>query len=334
MEIKKDDFYFVPQNQFESVEKYQDSSPFKDIVKRFFKNKGACLGLFLIILIIIMALVGPLLNEHTYKSAIIEHASLPPKISAIKDIPLIGSLFNGQINGVDIYANKNVTVDYWFGTDSLGRDIFTRVWTGTRVSLFIAFVAVIVDIFIGMIYGLISGYFGGVVDMVLQRLAEILNGIPTLVLVTLLTIVMPPGITSIIVALMITGWLGMSRIARAQTLKLKNQEYILASKTLGASHFHIIFKDILPNIFGHLIVMSMFSIPSAIFMEAYLSFIGLGVPAPMASLGSLISDGYKAVMLYPHMILSSIIVLALLMLGFNLFADGLRDALDPTQKQK
>ena len=169
--------------------------------------------------------------------------------------------------------------------------------------------------------------------MVMQRVAEILNGIPTLVIVTLLGLVLPAGISSIIFALMITGWIGMSRIARAQVLKLKEQEFILASKTLGAKNFAIIFKDILPNIFGQIIIMSMFSIPNAIFTEAFLSFIGLGVPAPMASLGSLISEGYKSMTIYPHMMMSAIVVLALLMLCFNLFADGLRDAFDPKMKQ-
>ena len=160
-----------------------------------------------------------------------------------------------------------------------------------------------------------------------------LNGIPTLVAVTLLGLVLPRGILTIIFALMITGWIGMSRIARAEMLKLKESEYVLASKTLGASSFHIIFKDIMPNIFGQLIVMSMFSIPNAIFTEAFLSFVGLGITPPQASLGALISDGYKSMTIHPYIMIAPIIVLALLMLSFNLFADGIRDAFDPNQKQ-
>jgi len=332
-DISSEDFKFVQTDTLLKDEVYESIPYWKDVLKSFLKNKGAILGLVIIVFIIIMAIFGPGINEYTYKTVTIEHASLPPLIPAIKDVPIIGSLFNGEIYGKDMYAIKGVTTAYWFGTDTLGRDIFTRVWSGARISLIIAFTAVIIDIFIGMIYGLVSGYFGGKVDFIMQRFSEILNGIPTLVLVTLLSMVLPAGIISIIVALMITGWIGMSRIARAQVLKLKEQEYVLASKTLGANNFTIIFKEILPNIFGQIIIMSMFSIPNAIFTEAYLSFVGLGVPAPIASLGSLISEGYKSVTIYPFMLFPAVIVLAVLMLSFNLFADGLRDAFDPKQKQ-
>ena len=189
-----------------------------------------------------------------------------------------------------------------------GRDIFTRVWSGTQVSLVIAFAAVLVDIFIGMVYGLVSGFIGGRVDIYMQRFAEILNGIPTLVVVTLLGLVLKPGISSIIFSLVLTGWIGMERIARAQVLKVKEQEYILASTTLGASKFRLIFSEVLPNIFGQVIITSMFSIPSAIFLEAYLSFLGLGVPAPLASLGSLVSDGYKSMTTFPHILIIPVVV--------------------------
>lgn len=327
----EDDFKFAHDRNAKLVDKaYNTTSYIKDVLANFKKNKGALFGMVVVILIVLMAIIGPHLNIHTYKSIIIEQASLPPRIPFLENF----GIFDGTANGVNVYVKKGFTdVYYWFGSDTQGRDIFTRVWSGTRISLIIAFTAVMIDIFIGMVYGLISGYFGGKVDIFMQRFAEILNGIPQLVIVTLLGLVLPPGIISIIFALMITGWIGMSRIARAQVLKLKEQEYILASKTLGARDFAIIFKDILPNIFGQIIIMSMFSIPNAIFMEAYLSFVGLGVPAPLASLGSLISEGYKSITVMPYIITSAIVVLALLMLSFNLFADGLRDAFDPKMKQ-
>ena len=200
--------------------------------------------------------------------------------------------------------------------------------------MIIAFAAVVIDVVIGMVYGMISGFFGGKVDMILQRLAEIINGVPTLVVVTLLGLVLPRGMVSIIFALMLTGWISMERIARAQVLKVKEQEYVLAARTLGASKLTLIFKEILPNIFGQVIVTSMFSIPNAIFLEAYLSFLGLGVPQPMASLGSLVSDGYKCMTTFPHILAIPVVAMAILMLSFNLFADGLRDAFDPKMLNK
>jgi oligopeptide transport system permease protein len=320
-------------------ENYASQSYWKDILSRFKKNKGALVGLVFIALIVIMAAVGPGMNEHTYDSQIISHQNLAPRIPGVESLGIFdGTETMGTSTGT-VVVNKyktNPTLEktyYWFGTDVLGRDIFTRTWTGTQISLYIAFIAVAVDMLFGMSYGLISGYFGGTVDMLMQRFVEVLNGIPTLVLVTLLIIVLKPGLGTITLALAITGWIGMSRIARAQVLKLKEQEFILASKTLGARDFFIIFKDILPNIFGQLIIMSMFSIPNAIFTEAFLAFVGLGVPQPMASLGSLISDAFKSFTTHPYMIIFPVVVLAVIMLSFNLLADGLRDAFDPKMKE-
>ena len=235
---------------------------------------------------------------------------------------------------VNNYVEKGLTdTYYWFGSDTLGRDIWTRVWSGARVSLIIAVVATVIDMIIGMSYGLISGYFGGVVDNVMQRFAEICNSIPRLVIVTLLLLVMKPGLWTIIFALMLTEWVGMSRIARAEMLKLKEQEFVLASRTLGAGSFFIIFKEILPNIIGPIITQVMLSIPTAIFTEAFLSFVGLGIPVPECSLGSLISDAFNSFTTHPYQIIPPIAVMALLMLSFNIVADGLREALDPKMKE-
>ncbi|MDP4109838.1 MAG: ABC transporter permease, partial [Bacillota bacterium] len=170
-------------------------------------------------------------------------------------------------------------------------------------------------------------------DLIMQRFTEILSSIPQLVMVTLMVVVMKPGLLNIILALMITGWINMSRIVRAQVLKYKNQEFVLAARTLGVGNKNIIFREILPNALGQLIVTFMFSIPNAIFLEAFLAFVGLGVPAPIASLGSLINDGFKSAMTYPYMVTAPVVVLALLMLTINVFADGLRDAIDPQMVQ-
>ena len=235
---------------------------------------------------------------------------------------------------INLYkSNGNTSVFYWFGSDTLGRDIWTRTWMGTRVSLYIAFAAVLIDMLLGMSYGLVSGYFGGLTDSLMQRFSEIVNGIPRLVIVTLLMLILRPGIKTIIFALMITEWIGMARIARAEMLNLKEREFVLASRTLGASNFAIIFHEVLPNIIGQIITQTMFSIPTAIFTEAFLSFVGLGIPVPQCSLGSLISDAFNSFTTHPYQIIPPILVLALLMLCFNMLADGLREALDPKMKE-
>lgn len=317
---------------------FASQSYWKDVFSRFIKNKGALVGLVCIILTIIMAIIGPNMNDYKYDSQIIAEQNLAPRIQFLEDMGIFdGSETMHTSTGkqvVNKYEEKGLTdTYYWFGSDVLGRDIFTRTWEGTRISLYIALIAVFIDMIFGLSYGLISGYFGGTVDTVMQRFAEIINGIPSLVIVTLLIIVLKPGLMTITFALMITGWIGMSRIARAQMLKLKEQEFVLASRTLGAKDFVLIFKEILPNIIGQLITNTMFSIPNAIFTEAFLAFVGLGVPQPMASLGSLISDSFKSFTTHPYMIVFPVIVLAVLMLSFNMLADGLRDAFDPKMKE-
>lgn len=329
-EFTADDFTFAHEGEKLVDKNYAATSYLHDVWSNFKKNKGALIGGIIIIIIIFFAFVGPMMNEYTYKS--IQHGQecLTPRIPLLENL----GIFNGTYKGNNQYTGDLANVYYWFGSDTQGRDIWTRVWEGTKVSLLIAFSAVVIDIVIGMVYGTISGFFGGKVDMFMQRFSEILNGIPTLVVVTLLGLVLPQGVISIIFSLMLTGWIGMERIARAQVLKVKEQEYVLASRTLGASKFSLIVNDILPNIFGQVIVTSMFSIPNAIFLEAYLSFLGLGVPAPLASLGSLVSDGYKSMTTFPHILLIPVIVMAVLMLSFNLFADGLRDAFDPKMNNR
>lgn len=344
-DFSPEDFILVGADKISRIdETFPSKSYWKDIISRFTRNKGAVAGIICIVIVVLMAVIGPHMTGHTYDSQIISQQNLAPRIPGIEKLGIFDGSEKMHTSTGTVKQNKYLSKDpgvttglekvyYWFGTDVLGRDIFTRTWVGTRISLYIALVAVLVDMCFGMGYGLISGYFGGRVDMILQRIAEILNGIPTLVIVTLLILVFRPGLLTITLALAITGWIGMSRIARAQVLKLKEQEFILASKTLGARDFFIIFKEILPNIFGQLIVMSMFSIPNAIFTEAFLAFIGLGVPQPLASLGSLISDAFKSFTTHPYMIIFPVIVLAVIMLSFNMMADGLRDAFDPKMKE-
>ncbi|WP_277586079.1 oligopeptide ABC transporter permease [Psychrobacillus antarcticus] len=304
----------------------------QDAWLRIRKNKAAIVSMFILAFIIIMAFVGPLISPHDAETQTITHANLPPKIPGFEKLGIMDGVGTLAGKEVDLYEMKKVDTYYWFGTDGLGRDMFSRVWEGTQISLFIAFVAALIDMVIGVAYGGISGYYGGRVDDIMQRIVEILYGIPTLVIVILMLSFMDPGITAIIIAITITGWIGMSRIVRGQVLKFKNQEFVLASRTLGASNNRIITKHILPNILGIIIINTMFTIPTAIFFEAFLSFIGLGLQPPDASLGTLINDGYKLVQFQPHILLFPSIIISLLMIAFNLLGDGLRDALDPKMK--
>lgn len=317
---------------------FASQSFWKDVLVRFFRKRSAVVGLILIALITLMAIFGPGMNSYDYSSQIMSEKNLAPRVPGIERIGILdgGETMTTSTGSkkVNHYEEQGLTdTYYWFGSDTFGRDIWTRTWEGARVSLIIAVAAALIDMLIGMTYGLISGYFGGRVDMIMQRILEIMNGIPRLVIVTLLLLVLKPGMLTIIFALILTEWVGMSRIARAEMLKLKEQEFVLASRTLGAGDFFIIFKEILPNIVGPIITQVMFSIPTAIFTEAFLSFVGLGIPVPQCSLGSLISDAFKSFTTHPYQIIPPIVVMALLMLSFNLVGDGLREALDPKMKE-
>lgn len=335
-----DDFEFIGGEPEAAIDSNFSSDSFwKGVRRRFFSNKGAVFSLVVILLIVFFAIVGPMMSGYTYSEQNLSQKNLAPRIPGLEKL----GIFNGDevmrtttgtkvVNG---YKEKGLDdVYYWFGSDTLGRDIWTRVWHGARVSLGIAVVSALINMTIGMCYGLVSGYFGGWTDNIMQRFAEINNSIPRLVIVTLLLLVFKPGFTTIVLALVITEWIGMSRIARAEMLKLKEQEFVLASRTLGASHSRLIFREILPNIIGQIITQLMFSIPTAIFTEAFLSFVGLGIPVPQCSLGSLINDAFNSFTTHPYQIVPPILVLALLMLCFNMLADGLREAFDPKLKER
>lgn len=304
----------------------------QEVWRRFRKNKAAFTGLILITIILALAIFGPYANHHGYDEQNLTRANLPPKVPGLEHISWLG--FNGvDIQGADRYEASGVKEYFWFGTDNLGRDLWTRVWEGTRISLYIAFLAATIDLIIGVAYGGISAYYGGRIDNIMQRIVEVLVGIPSLIVVILLILVLQPGIVSITLAMVITGWVGMARIVRGQILKLKEQEYVLASRTLGAKDRRLIWKHLIPNTMGPIIITTMFTIPTAIFTEAFLSFIGLGLQPPIASLGTLINDGYKLMRIYPHMLAFSSIIISLIMISFNLIGDGLRDALDPKMRK-
>jgi oligopeptide transport system permease protein len=299
------------------------------------KNKGAVVSLVILAIVIFMAFVGPFITPYSYDTQNTKHNNLPPRIQGLENVewlPFDGTLTRRNGTEYNAYEVKKVDAYYWFGTDNLGRDQFARVWKGTQVSLFIAFMAALVDMAIGVAYGAVSGYLGGRTDSIMQRIIEVIVGIPNLIVVVLMILVLKPGIIPIILALTITGWTSMARVVRAQVLKFKGQEFVLAAKTLGASDSSIIFKHMIPNMFGVIIINTMFSIPNAIFFEAFLSFIGLGLQEPNASLGTLVNSGFKSMIAFPYQMIIPSVVIAVIMVCFNLVADGLRDALDPKMR--
>lgn len=234
------------------------------------------------------------------------------------------------VDGKEVEPLKSVfNKTYWFGSDTLGRDIYVRVLFGAQISLLIAFVATLVNFFIGVLYGGISGFAGGKVDNYMMRVVDIISTVPLMLYVILLTVVIGSGLKSIIITLGSVYWVRMARIVRGQTLSLKEQEYVLAAKTIGAGNWRIMVRHLIPNAMGPIIVAMTMMIPNAIFTEAFLSFIGLGVSPPMASWGTLANDALGGIRTYGYALFFPSMAISITMLAFNFLGDGLRDALDP-----
>ena len=224
--------------------------------------------------------------------------------------------------------NQPPDARFWFGTDDLGRDLFTRVWIGARISLAIGVSAALLDLMIGVLWGGVAGLAGPPFDNLMMRTADILYSLPYLLVAILLLVMMGPGLLSLLAAMTAIGWITMARIVRGQTLQLKNQEFVLAAEALGAGFGRILTRHILPNALGPIIVTLTFTIPGAIFTEAFLSFLGLGVQAPLSSWGTMVSEGLPALSYYPWRLFFPGLFLSLTLLAFNLVGDGLRDAFD------
>jgi len=272
---------------------------FQDARRRFFKNKIAVFCLVILGALFIMSFVGPMLVPYGYSKS---------------DL---------------LSSNQTPSAAHWFGTDNLGRDLWARVWMGGRISFFVGIVAALSQGLIGITVGSIAGYVGGKVDMLIMRFIDIMIAIPYLIIVILIMVVLGSGVVPIIVAFAITGWLNMARLVRGQILQLKNEDYILATKSLGVSHWVIMFKHLVPNTMGVIIVSLTMAIPSAIFSEAFLSFIGIGINPPMTSWGQLVNLGIKVMHNHPYQLIIPAIFISITMLCLQLVGDGLRDALDP-----
>lgn len=271
----------------------------QDARRRLKQNKPAMLGLFVILFILAISILGPMLSSHSFSDQDLSRTNEPP------------------------------SAEHWFGTDAHGRDLYVRVLCGGRISLLVAVIATISNFFIGVLYGGISGYAKGKVDNLMMRFVDIIFTVPPILYAILLMVVIGAGVKSIIITLGIIYWVGMARIVRGQVLSIKNQEFVLAARILGVRPFMIIVRHLIPNVMGSIIVTATMLIPSAIFSEAFLSFIGLGVSAPMASWGSLASDALEGLRSYPLELFFPAAAICLTMLAFNFLSDGLRDALDP-----
>jgi oligopeptide transport system permease protein len=298
--VKSDLFLPIEQDLTASEEIGRKGMSFWEEVWRIFKsNKVAFVGLLTLIFLIFLAVLGPLLSTHPYYETTL----------ALK--------------------NQAPSLKYWFGTDDLGRDMFTRTCSGARISLFVGISAAMIDLVIGVLWGGVAALSRGKLDNLLMRIADILYAIPYLLVVIMLMVVMGSGLVPILIALTFTGWIGMARIVRGQLIQQKEQEYILAVTALGAGYRRILFKHLIPNAVGPIIVTMTLTIPIAIFTEAFLSFLGLGVQAPMASWGTMASDGLPAMRYYPWRLFFPAFFISITMLAFNLVGDGLRDSLDP-----
>ena len=312
MEFNPELFEKIPEEEKELNEIVRPSETYwQDAWRRLRKNKLAIGGLVFVIFITLAAIIGPIVSKYNYYS-----------------------------QNFDI-TNMGPSSEHWFGTDKFGRDVFVRVLYGARISLTIAYVASILNLLIGVAYGGISGYVGGAIDNVMMRIVDIIYSIPMMIYVILIMAFVSGrngnqsdgGIKSIIIALVIGFWVTMARIVRSQIITLKEQEFILAAKVSGASHARILLRHLIPNSMGAIIVTMTLSIPGAIFTEAFLSFIGLGISAPKASWGTLASEALEGYMLYPYQLFFPALAICLTILAFNLLGDGLRDSLDPKMRK-
>lgn len=250
-------------------------------------------------IIFVMALLGPLITPYSYSEIQLDLKNTPPG------------------------------VQFWFGSDELGRDIFSRIWWGARISLFVGIAAATIDMIIGVLWGSIAAYCSGKIEELMMRICDILHSIPYLLVVILLTVIRGGGLLTILIAITLTGWINMARICRAQVLQLKSLDYITAARSIGASPARILFRHLIPNAMGPIIAAMTLTIPTAIFTEAFLSFLGLGIQVPAASWGVMLNDGVSALRYYPWRLFFPALMISLTMLSFNLLGNALRDSLDP-----
>ncbi|WP_270566914.1 ABC transporter permease [Clostridium beijerinckii] len=284
-------------------------SYWKDAWMRLKKDKFAIISLAVIVIVVLGAIFIPMLSKYDYAANDLAQTNLTP------------------------------SAEHWFGTDNLGRDLFVRNFYGARYSLIIAVLAAVINLVIGVFYGGIAGFFGGKIDNILMRIIDIIYAIPlTIYVIIIMAILNKPGssgsgLLTIVLALSISYWIGMARIVRGDILQLKQQEFVLAAKSLGASNTRILIRHLIPNCIGSIMVTLTLLIPEAVFTEAFLSFIGLGIAAPRASLGTLANEAMQVIYSYPTQLIFPAVTICIIILAFNLVGDGLSQALDPKNKR-
>ncbi|WP_237036520.1 ABC transporter permease [Mediannikoviicoccus vaginalis] len=302
----------IDKSKFKRVPKDQGDAEFiarpvvtywSDAWRRFKQNKTAMLAFIILIFLTIMVIIGPMISKYNFKD-------------------IVGA------------PNTKPGSEFWFGTDEIGRDVFTRLWRGGRISIFIGICGAIISTIIGSIYGAVSAYFGGRVDNIMMRIVEILFSLPYLLVVIIVRLAMDSqGIHTLIIAMTITGWCGLARLVRGQILSLKQQDFILAADVLGVSNKNIILRHLIPNTLNVILVSISFDIPGYIFSEAFLSYLGLGVAPPETSWGAMAASAQQKFQFYPYQLFFPALTIALTMLSFTLLGDGLRDALDPNLRK-
>jgi oligopeptide transport system permease protein len=343
LQLNPDDFFPATQDEKKAfIPQHKSISYWKDAWRRLGKNYVAMVSLALIVFFLFFAFLGPVLVSYHYDEQIRGSENLAPLAWSQQEL--------------DRKAAGEKVFPHVFGTDNLGRDTLVRLMYGCRVSMVIGLTAAFMTLVIGSIYGSIAGFFGGRLDMVMMRIVDIIYSVPDVLVVLLLAVTIKPMLTNyanahqtailgqliialgpsiiaIFMAFALLYWTTLARIVRGQVLQLKQQEFVTAARALGASNRRIIVKHILPNCVGPLVAATCLEIPLAIFLESFLSFLGVGVSAPMTSLGSMASDALKGMYTYTHRLIIPASFLSLMILSFNIFGDGLRDALDPRLKK-
>lgn len=296
---------------FKPIDKSEQDSEFiameprsfwHDVWDRFRSNRRALIGLIVLLLIVLLAVLGPFFSPYPY-------------------------------DGMGTEVNRGPSGTHWFGTDALGRDLFIRVLYGIRISLFVGFVSTLINCVIGVLYGGVAGYVGGRTDAAMMRFVDVLYAVPSLLYIILLMMLFGANVGSIMVGMCVSGWVGIARLMRTQVISLKGREYVLAAYTEGAGPARILFKHMFSNAMSPILVQATLAIPQAIFQEAFLSFIGMGISAPQASLGTLAQDARMYMAIYPHQMICPIVMICIIIFALNFISEGLSEALDPTNSR-